>query len=287
MKNFIIFNSEKEGSCALVERLKLFKKITIISDYIEPFDRHMFVNNQHASGKDISKEDFLKCLSLIYNSPENYLEELNRIYRNYNSQTRFMFSKDACRGFKMRLRKHWEPELFSLLKTYNVTAFVLIRQDVLRWALSKYHGDGTGRKGHLQFSHVTNSELPKMKVQWKQLRQEVKKCQRRIKDKKKLLRELHTTGVEAFPLYYEDFCNKKTDYFKNLFTKLDLTITDREIQKTIDQDSHFKKVHSHEISEFVENHEYISKKFEDYMLHQKAWEVVKKNIQKEFLMPRG
>jgi hypothetical protein len=270
MKNFIIFNSEKEGSCALVQTLRRFNEITIISDYIEPFDRHMFIKNPHASGKDISKEDFLKCLSLIYNSSENYLEELNRTYGHYNNQCRFLFSKDTCHGFKMRLRKDWKPQLFSLLKAHEVTAFVLIRQDVLRWALSHYHGDGTGKKGHLQFNRVTISALPKIKVSWRQLRKKIARCQRRIEDKKRLLQELRDAGVEAFPLYYEDFCNRKSDYLKNLFNKLDLTVTDRAIQQVITADCHVNKVHPDEISEFVQNHEHITKKFEDYMAQRRT-----------------
>ena len=159
MKNFIIFNSEKEGSCALVQTLNNFNDVTIISDFIEPFDRHMFVKNAYGAGKDISKKDFLRCLSLIFDSSPNYLEELNTIYARYNKYFTFSFSKEKSRGFKMRVRKQWNDELFAILKKYEVTAFVLIRQDLLRWALSKYHGDGTGQKGHLQFSNVHIKDL--------------------------------------------------------------------------------------------------------------------------------
>jgi len=270
MKNFIIFNTEKEGSCALIQTLDNFNEINIISDFIEPFDKHMFINKQNASGKDISKEDFLKCVSLIYDSSDNYLEELNLIYSQYNNQCRFKFSKDKSHGFKMRLRRQWKAELFSLLKQFYVTAFVLIRQDVLRWALSKYHGDGTGRKGHLQFDHVNIKDLPKIKVSWRLLKKKIERCQRRIEEKERLLQDLRASGVDAFPLYYEDFCNKKFDYFKQLLRRLDIKMTDREIQQVISNDCHFRKVHPDDIGEFVKNHEKITKKFGEYMMQKKV-----------------
>lgn len=272
MKNFIIFNSEKEGSCALVQTLRRFTAISIISDYLEPFDRHMFLNPEHGSGKDISKEDFLKCLPLIYGPEENSPEELNRIYGDHNNQCRFSFSKDTCRGFKMRFRKEWKPELFSLLKMHRVTAFVLIRQDLLRWALSHYHGDGTGKKGHLQFSPAAISTMPKIKVSWRQLRKQIKKCQGRIADKKRLLQELSDAGVEAFPLYYEDFCHKKADYLRCLLEKLDLAVNDREIERVMAADCGLHKVHADDISNFVENHEYITGKFQDYLSTRNAFQ---------------
>jgi hypothetical protein len=270
MNNFIIFNTEKEGSCALVMTLDNFEKVNIISDYIEPFDRHMFIGKHGVSGKDIAKEDFLKCLSIIYDSSNNYLEELNLVYSQYNNQCKFKFSKDKSHGFKMRQRQQWKSGIFSILKKFDVTAFVLIRQDVFRWALSKYHGDGKGGKGHLQFEGVNIAELPKIEVSWRSLKKKIKKCERRIENQKRLLQDLQTFGVEAIPLYYEDFCNNKIDYFKQLLRRLDITITDSDIMQAIRKDCHYKKVHPDDISEFVENHEEISKKFEEYMLQKKV-----------------
>jgi hypothetical protein len=271
MKNFIIFNSEKEGSCALVQMLNSFCEVSIISEFIEPFDRHMFVKNEYGAGKDISKEDFLRCLSLIFDSSSNYLEELNTIYARYNKHYTFSFSKEKSRGFKMRVREQWNDDLFEFLKEYKVTSFVLIRQDLLRWALSKYHGDGTGKRGHLQFSNVHIEDLPKLKVHWGSLKKEIKKCEGRITNKKKLLKDLRNSGVEAFPLYYEDFCYKKPSYFKNLLRTLDIVISDEEIQQVLMQDCNYNKVHPDDISAFVDNHQEITKKFDSYMERKKTF----------------
>jgi len=264
MKNFIIFNTEKEGSCALVTTLDQFEQVTIISDFIEPFDRHMFVNNPHGPGHDITKEDFIKCLTLIYDTSEGHLEELNAMYGKYRSDCRFDFEKGTSLGFKMRFRRKWKKDLFSLLKHHEVTAFVLIRQDVLRWALSKYHGDGTGKKGHLQFSNVNIKDLPKMEVKWKLLKKQIERCEKRIADREQLLEDLRNFGIAAHPLFYEDFCADKTAYFKHLFEKLDLTISEQEIDATLRRGSLYKKVHPEALREFIHNHEEILGKYEEY-----------------------
>lgn len=271
MKNFIIFNSEKEGSCALVQTLNNFNDVTIISDFIEPFDRHMFVKNEYGAGKDISKKDFLHCLSLIFDSSPNYLEELNTIYTRYNKHFTFSFSKEKSRGFKMRVREQWNDDLFAILKKYKVTAFVLIRQDLLRWALSKYHGDGTGQKGHLQFSNVHIKDLPKLKVNWSSLKKKIKKCERRIADKEKLIQNLRSAGVEAFPLYYEDFCYNKAAYFKKLLHTLELELSDDEVRQALMQNCNYSKVHPDDISTFVDNHQEIIKKFDRYLKRKKTF----------------
>jgi len=270
MKNFIIFNTEKEGSCALVTTLDQFEQVTIISEFIEPFDRHMFVNDPHGVGQDISKEDFIKCLTLIYDRSANYLEELNSIYGRYRDDCRFTFLKGKPLGFKMRFRRKWKKELFSLLKQQGIMAFVLIRQDVLRWALSKYHGDGTGKKGHLQFSNVTIKNLPKMDVQWKLLKKQIERCEKRIADREKLLEDLRNFGISAYPLYYEDFCADKTGYFKHFLMKLDMNISEQEIEGTLNRECLYKKVHPEALSEFIENHEEILRKYEDYRLQGKT-----------------
>lgn len=270
MKNFIIFNTEKEGSCALVTTLDQFEQVTIISDFIEPFDRHMFVNNPHGPGHDITKKDFIKCLTHIYDTSEGHLEGLNALYGRYRSDCRFEFAKGTSLGFKMRFRRKWKKDLFSLLKHHEVTAFVLIRQDVLRWALSKYHGDGTGKKGHLQFSNVNIKDLPKMEVEWKLLKKQIERCEKRIADREQLLEDLRNFGIAAYPLFYEDFCADKTAYFKGLFEKLDLTISEQEIDATLRQGSLYKKVHPEALSEFIRNHEEILSKYEAYRSRHKT-----------------
>ena len=57
----------------------------------------------------------------------------------------------------MRFRTLWYKRwlyrqvLFRLFARFRVVVVLLVRQDLLRWALSVYHGDGTGKPGALQF----------------------------------------------------------------------------------------------------------------------------------------
>jgi hypothetical protein len=231
----------------------------------------MFEKNEFGSGKDIPKKDFLRCLTLIYDSSPNYLEELNTKYTCHNRQVTFSFSKEKSRGFKMRVREQWNDDLFKTLKKHKVTAFVLIRQNLLKWALSKYHGDGTGKRGHLQFSNVHIEDLAKLKVNWNDLKKIIKRCEKSIAGKEKLMRDLRNAGVEAFPLYYEDFCYNKLDYFKNLLYTLDIDLSDEDIQQVLTKDCNYKKVHPDDISTFVDNHEEITRKFDSYMERKKTF----------------
>lgn len=41
--------------------------------------------------------------------------------------------------------------LLEIFKKYKVVVLFALRQYLLRWGLSKYHGDCTGKPGHLQF----------------------------------------------------------------------------------------------------------------------------------------
>lgn len=206
---------------------------------------------------------------LIYSGSENSLQELNAVYSKYREDCQFTFQKGEHLGFKMRFRRTWKTEIFSLLREYNITAFVLIRQDVLRWALSKYHGDGTGKKGHLQFSNISIKDLPKMAVNWKALKKQIDRCDKRIEDRMKLLEDLRNFGIAAYPLYYEDFCSNKIDYCKNLLSKLDIMMSEKEIEQVLNRECLYKKVHPEALSEFIENHEEILKRYEDYRSQQK------------------
>ena len=68
-------------------------------------------------------------------------------------------------------------------------------------------------------------------------------------------------GVRAYPLLYEEFVLDKVAYFERLLRQLEIKIPRSEVEATLGMGSHFKKVHSSEISEFVENHEEITERF--------------------------
>ncbi len=47
--------------------------------------------------------------------------------------------------YKKVAKKSFRSMMIDLLRRNDVVAFMAIRQDTLRWGLSKYHGDGTGK----------------------------------------------------------------------------------------------------------------------------------------------
>ena len=262
MKNFIIFFTEKEGSSPIIETLMKFDKIDIIG--FEPFDTYVFTEKEFGGlGKDIKKEDFAECLDLIYKNDHDpdYYQKLINIYSKYNTEIKLNnFNKlENSIGLKIRLRNN--ELIFDKLKKYHVVTFVLIRQNVLRWALSKYVNK------HLQFEFDRDGDKNndiKMRFDCRRLQIHIQECEEALKDKKTLLTELKKYGIEFYPLYYEEFCHNKLDYFQNLLEKLDIKYSREAIEMTINQELLFKKVHSDNIREFVINYDEVYKTFRKY-----------------------
>ena len=275
-RNFIILFDEKEGSSPLVRALDNFDEIDVVHQVNkqgwEPFDPH--------NCGEISSKDYRRCLELIFNDQWDYIEELNHIYSKRATRALAPFDKRKSNGFKMRLRPQKRTRFrfhrkllmrsikratFEILRAHHVVAFVLVRQDVFRLALSKYHGDGTGKAGHIQFrlasKTITRSEIPKIRVDCEEFERLVDQCERLVDGKKLLINEMGEYGIPAVPLLYEEFCNDKLGYFKDVLDILGIRISDKRISETLQQDMYFKKVHGTDISTFVINHEEVFSRF--------------------------
>ena len=70
-------------------------------------------------------------------------------------------------------------------------------------------------------------------------------------------------GLSVYPLLYEEFLQDKQAYFQKLFSALGISVTNSEIESAIGQGGVFKKVHSDNISSFVENHQEVMERFGD------------------------
>ncbi len=289
MRNFIIFFKEKTGTSPLVRLLDKFDLITVLhqKNYtgFEPFDRHqcgrMTVNN------------LKKCLDIIFDQgPMNY-EKLNRIYTATAKRPLDIIGEKGVVGFKMRFtppnpypfhiewlpvwnrlserffRKHcvqsFKKMMFDLLKKHDVIILMAVRQDVLRLGLSKYHGDGTGEPGHLQFKLargvIARNAIGKMQVDCERLEEIITKCETLHEENRLLMEEFKQAGNQIYPILYEEFLTDKRSYLERLFRILELDITSDEISQVLGQEEYFKKVHSDDISEFVENHEEVTSRF--------------------------
>ena len=157
--------------------------------------------------------------------------------------------------------------MFKTLKKYDITAFVAIRQDILRRSLSKYHGDGFKRNGHLQFKLATGKikreDIPKVHVDCEELAQDIIKWERKLQEKKMLSEKFRHWGIKAYPLLYEDFCADAFSYLENFCNKLGISYSSDDITNALNQGTSFQKVHPEDISEFVINHEEVLEKFSD------------------------
>lgn len=279
MKNFIIFFDEKEGTSPLVRLLNNFEKVSIVhrGHGWEPFDRH--------SCGPMALRDLRACLEMIFGDEPVDFDRLNKIYLKTAKRPLNRIDTSASVGFKMRFappapalpqingfhfwnRKieaitmlRYRRMMFDVLKKHDVTVFMAVRQDVLRWALSKYHGDGTGRPGHLQFKvargKANGAYLEPIDVDCVRLGRIITKCKTAHGMKRQLMETLRAQGISAHPIRYEDFLDCKERYFSRFFGLLGIETSASEIQEALSKGSHFEKVHPDEISEFVINHEEV------------------------------
>ncbi len=288
MKNYIIFYNEKEGTNALIRLLDNFEQTSIVrqAKEWEPFD-------QHAYGK-LSQGKLMRCLDLVFSNSPSDFEELNNIYTQTARAPIQNFDRNKAVGFKMRFYAPWRTlkirklifmfrtlfdfvnnyyeqsyrnELLRILKKNNVVAYVVVRQDILRWALSRYHGDGSGQPGHLQFKlangEISREDIAKLEVNIDALKQNIKVCKRLLHRKRNLVKYLNTANIPTYPIMYEDFLTDKHSYFKQFFQKIGIDVSEEEIDSALDKGAYFEKVHSNDISKFVINHEEVLAKLGD------------------------
>lgn len=285
MRNFILFFEEKEGTSPLLRLLDNFNQISVIHQINnsgwEPFSRH--------NCGSMSICDLKQCLELIFNKETLDMEHLNLIYTKTATKPLEIFNKNGAVGFKMRFvppkinlpivrkfpvwckfaeyiyRKYqtsigpFKKLMFDLLKRNNLVAFLAVRQDVLRWALSKYHGDGTTVAGHLQFKiasgQINKEDVLKIKVDCNRLEKLISKCEKSYKWKQTLEEEFEQAGIKTYPVLYEDFLKDKLQYFEQIFQQLEIT-------DALNKGAYFEKVHSDDISEFVINYQEVLDRFE-------------------------
>ncbi len=299
-RNFVILFNEKEGTSALVNLLDNFPRITIIrktglDPSIEPFDLH-------ACGR-ISRGDLRYCLNSVLGSHAVDIDRVNKIYFKASKGYLKGMGNQGSTGFKTRMRNvqlpfypHGLPllsrivsKLFpglsrrlerlslrytnwsyrrmvtKVLKNNNVVVFMAVRQDLLRWGLSKYHGDGKGNPGHLQFKlnkgEIRRDDLGKIHVDSARFRNIIAKCKRIHAEKRQTVQFLKRAGIEVYPICYEDLLGSKHELLARMCSLIGYDVSDADIQKAIDAGGVYEKVHSDDISEFVENHQEISLKF--------------------------
>ena len=209
--NFIILFNAKEGTSPLVRLLNNFEQLSVVHQINEmgwePFDTHN-------CGR-MPLKSFEQCFDLIYGCKPVEMARLNEIYTQTATRPLEEIGSSQTIAFKMRfhpanrglplmnklpiIRKTINPMIvrrqqqafkkvmFGVLKKYQIVIFIAVRQDVFRWALSKYHGDGMGKPGNLQFKladgSLKESDLKKIHVSCGQLEKIILNCEQMLKKK--------------------------------------------------------------------------------------------------------
>lgn len=288
MRNFIIFFIGKEGTSPLIRLLNNFDRVSVLHQEgggLEPFD-------QHECGP-ISIRNLRKCLDMVLSGDPIDLNRLNRIYTKTSVKPFAETERNCAVGFKMRFKppanrlaetldfkswNKWASQAFTkhrnrsfrkmmleVLKRNKPVVFFAFRHDLLRWSLSKYHGDGNCRPGHIQFDlasgKISRGEIGKIHVDCDRLEEIIEKSEKMIARKIRLMEVFRSNGIDAFPLIYEDFHEDKYKYFSRFFEIIDIEVSKQEIKAALEKGAYYKKVHSDEISEFVINHQEVMDRF--------------------------
>jgi len=298
MKNFVLFFEEKEGSTAVVQALDALDSVSIIRRETEsglggwePFEWF--------NCGSLGPERFRRCLQSIFGTRPVDMERLNATYTSTARAPLRPFSTTGSVGFKMRIVPPWDlPGLAAhspyrrnsavdllcrairrcnrerfkdlmrdSLSALDVVVFVMVRQDIFRWAISKYHGDGTGRPGHLQFrmasGDVSAEKLPRIMVDRGRFGRIIDKCAELHRTKRWWFESMSDAGISTHALRYEDFAENRTRFFAQLLAALDIQVADEGALGQATQGTRLRRVHGDDISEYFVNHQEIVDSYGD------------------------
>lgn len=274
MNNFIVLFKGREGTSPLIRLLNNFDTISIVHQIgnagWEPFDRH--------NCGPMTLQDIEQCLSIIYGKKPVDLDRLNKIYMKTGLRPLENINTGGAVGFKMRFvppetgrfqergyMGQFKDMMFDVFKKHNVVVFISVRQDVMRWGLSKYHGDGTCNDGHLQFKLasglISKDQISKMHVDCDRLEKIIRGYESEYSMKRALMEELKRANIRTYPILYEEFENDSHGIIKRVLELLELTVSSSEMDASLSRGAYFQKVHSNHVSDFVINSEEVLSRF--------------------------
>lgn len=240
MKNFIILFNGHEGSSAIISHLRKFPQINII--WYEPLD------NYHLK-LPLNGPDLLTMLNYIYNTSlkDRYMHA-STLYSKHSDKPLCEFKDNKSVGLKMRVRD-W-PTLEKVFKQHNVVVFVLIRQNLLKLAVSKCQPNS------MQFKLINNEipTNPKMTIDLEMLTNNLTVCRDLLKYKQDIIARCSQLGIACHPMFYEEYCDNKELFFSKILKILDIHVPKPTINQLANQPNYFKKVHSDNMQDFIINY---------------------------------
>ncbi|AYV82343.1 MAG: hypothetical protein Homavirus33_5 [Homavirus sp.] len=238
------------GSSAIISHLKKLTKYVDIIGF-EPFD------NFHMK-KPLIGENLTMIFDLLFSknlTNDFAYYKMNSIYKIYSDKEIDKFDKKKAIGFKMRFR-NWETIETPIIKN-NVVVFILVRQDVFKWAISTYDVDCN------QFKLIKGDieKDPTIKIDIEKFKSILRICHKNLEERYGLIDMLRKKNVDVCPLYYEEFCNDKKLFFKKMFDKLQIKLTNDELTEFANKPNYFKKVHSDDLKKYVTNYDELKVEF--------------------------
>lgn len=287
MRDFVLFFEEKEGTSAMMRWADRLDGVNVLHhtngrgwEPLEPF----------LLGYDLKQHEIERLLTLVFAKPRDE-ETLRQAYAEKRSDRELvplgerrsvgfkmrwkpprvlhvganLIDLPVNRLFKSRRRQRYLEAMVRILQEHDVQPMLAVRQNVFAWALSKYHGDGQGGKGHLQFKlasgELDREDIPKIRVDLKRFGRLVEQCRRKHDAKRAFVQTLNVHGLSVKPLLYEDFLEDKAGFFEGFLTCLGHTVDRSALERAFEGDIDLKRVHKGPLSEYVENHAALEREF--------------------------
>ena len=287
MQDFVLFFEEKEGTTAMMRWADRIPQVRVVHhtndqgwEPLEPF----------LLGQDLRRAELGELMSAVYAKPRN-MGALRPLYaQKVPNRELVELPEDRSIGLKMR----WKPprvfysgwpvvdlpvnKLFKgmrnqrymemmvrILREADVVPMLAVRQNIFKWALSKYHGDGSGKKGHLQFKlasgELDRKDIPRIEVNLNRFGRLVDECRRKHDAKRLFVDRMKQEGLMVQPLLYESFLEDRVAFFSRFLSCLGHDVPRRDLEKTLAGDISLKRVHKGPLSDYVENHEALERRF--------------------------
>lgn len=233
---FYVLHDGHEGSHGVGDKLIQIRCVNFLAGEI--FDIHA------ANGIENARQQ-LALLRTFFETPlvteMNYSSSLSRMRaKNFGEEKKMLHENCSCKARGMLLR----ADTATLCNLHGIKPYILVRTDLMRWSLSRYSSDIVLK--HPQFN---NDTLPMHKFSITRLRNTANSMISKWRVKADLYTNLTRCGLNPRLIIYEAF--EDTQQLPHRFVRelLPREHEEPELQKY----NSVRIVHSHHISNFVEN----------------------------------
>lgn len=251
MTDFALLFNEREGSTAMIGALDKITGISCLrtSKYsYEPFDNWNVTHDVSVMQQIIRKIEYRATAV-----------DLSEQYRLIALQDQDIYYKpeSLVAGFKARFSHHpWE----KILKGSKFHVLMAFRDDIIAQGISRYHGNGSFREGHMQFTFKQGTLIEPFAVDLGKFSEIVNYIINANNRKKELILRLQENKIPVSVIIYEEFARDPVFLIERILKKVGFK-SDRNIIKNCLEKQPLRKVHSSKLGDFIINFEDINKQF--------------------------